>query len=66
MRRSGSSGRRPSAMALALNDGLTQQLPDMGESEPKRTYLVVIDDSPEARVALRFAARRANVAAAQG
>ena len=31
----------------------------MGESEPKRTYLVVIDDSPEARVALRFAARRA-------
>jgi nucleotide-binding universal stress UspA family protein len=32
---------------------------DMGESEPKRTYLVVIDDSPEARVALRFAARRA-------
>lgn len=25
----------------------------------KRTYLVVIDDSPEARVALRFAARRA-------
>ena len=31
----------------------------MGEGEPKRTYLVVIDDSPEARVALRFAARRA-------
>jgi nucleotide-binding universal stress UspA family protein len=30
----------------------------MGD-EPKRTYLVVIDDSPEARVALRFAARRA-------
>jgi nucleotide-binding universal stress UspA family protein len=30
----------------------------MGE-EQKRTYLVVIDDSPEARVALRFAARRA-------
>ena len=27
--------------------------------EPKRTYLVVVDDSPEARVALRFAARRA-------
>ena len=26
---------------------------------PKRTYLVVIDDSAEARVALRFAARRA-------
>ena len=28
-------------------------------AEPKRTYLVVIDDSAEARVALRFAARRA-------
>ena len=31
----------------------------MGDSELKRTYLVVIDDSAEARVALRFAARRA-------
>lgn len=31
----------------------------MGADEPKRTYLVVIDDSPEAAVALRFAARRA-------
>src|SRR5919199_4740587 len=30
----------------------------MGD-EAKRPYLVVIDDSPEARVALRFAARRA-------
>jgi nucleotide-binding universal stress UspA family protein len=29
------------------------------EQEPTRTYLVVIDDSAEARVALRFAARRA-------
>ena len=29
------------------------------EPEPTRTYLVVIDDSAEARVALRFAARRA-------
>ena len=28
-------------------------------AEPKRTYLVVIDDSAEARVALRFAALRA-------
>ena len=28
-------------------------------AEPKRTYLVVIDDSEEARIALRFAARRA-------
>ena len=32
----------------------------MGESELKRTYLVVVDDSAEARVALRFAARRAS------
>ena len=31
----------------------------MGADEAKRTYLVVIDDSEEARVALRFAARRA-------
>ena len=31
----------------------------MGADEPKRTYLVVIDDSEEARIALRFAARRA-------
>ena len=31
----------------------------MSGEEPKRTYLVVIDDSAEARVALRFAARRA-------
>jgi len=31
----------------------------MGATEPKRTYLVVIDDSPEAAIALRFAARRA-------
>ncbi|MGE5562684.1 MAG: universal stress protein [Bacillota bacterium] len=31
----------------------------MGAAEQKRTYLVVVDDSDEARVALRFAARRA-------
>ena len=31
----------------------------MGESDLRRTYLVVVDDSEEARVALRFAARRA-------
>ena len=31
----------------------------MGAGTPKRTYLVVVDDSEEARVALRFAARRA-------
>jgi nucleotide-binding universal stress UspA family protein len=31
----------------------------MGESELRRTYLVVVDDSAESRVALRFAARRA-------
>jgi nucleotide-binding universal stress UspA family protein len=43
---------------LALNAGLTQQLVRMS-NDPKRTYLVVVDDSAEARVALRFAARRA-------
>ena len=32
--------------------------PKMGD-DPKRIYLVVVDDSAEARVALRFAARRA-------
>ena len=31
----------------------------MGAEPVKRTYLVVVDDSAEARVALRFAARRA-------
>ena len=31
----------------------------MGDDKPKRTYLVVVDDSEESRVALRFAARRA-------
>ena len=31
----------------------------MGDGEAKRTYLVVVDDSAESRVALRFAARRA-------
>ena len=31
----------------------------MGAEDSKRTYLVVIDDSEEARAALRFAARRA-------
>jgi nucleotide-binding universal stress UspA family protein len=31
----------------------------MGAQDKHRTYLVVIDDSPEARVSLRFAARRA-------
>lgn len=46
-------------MPLALNPGLTQHLRPMGDVEPRRTYLVVIDDSSEARVALRFAARRA-------
>ena len=32
----------------------------MGAEQAKRTYLVVVDDSDEARVALRFAARRAS------
>jgi len=31
----------------------------VGDDKPKRTYLVVVDDSAESRVALRFAARRA-------
>src|SRR6476469_4373248 len=31
----------------------------MGDSQARRTYLVVVDDSAESRVALRFAARRA-------
>ena len=31
----------------------------MGDTDLKRTYLVVVDDSEESRVALRFAARRA-------
>ena len=31
----------------------------MGTEAAKRTYLVVVDDSPEAAIALRFAARRA-------
>src|SRR3954453_16244538 len=31
----------------------------MGAEPPRRTYLVVVDDSAESRVALRFAARRA-------
>ncbi|WP_310466896.1 universal stress protein [Sphingomonas sp.] len=31
----------------------------MGDAGQRRTYLVIIDDSDEARVALRFAARRA-------
>jgi nucleotide-binding universal stress UspA family protein len=31
----------------------------MADEDAKRTYLVVVDDSDEARVALRFAARRA-------
>lgn len=46
--------------ALALTAGLTQHSADMGAEQAKRTYLVVVDDSEEARVALRFAARRAS------
>jgi nucleotide-binding universal stress UspA family protein len=55
----GQGGDRSFALPLALNRRLTQQLVHMGAEEAKRTYLVVIDDSAEARVALRFAARRA-------
>ena len=43
---------------LAHRAAFKQPPAHMG-AEPKRTYLVVIDDSAEARVALRFAARRA-------
>lgn len=32
----------------------------MGAEQAKRTYLVVVDDSAEARMALRFAGRRAS------
>jgi nucleotide-binding universal stress UspA family protein len=46
--------------ALALEPRLTQHLRHMGAEQAKRTYLVVVDDSEEARVALRFAARRAS------
>jgi hypothetical protein len=46
--------------ALALKRGLTQQSERMGAEQAKRTYLVVVDDSDEARIALRFAARRAS------
>ncbi len=44
---------------LALGLALAQQSPAMAGGDHQRTYLVVIDDSDEARVALRFAARRA-------
>jgi nucleotide-binding universal stress UspA family protein len=47
-----------SGAPLALKRRLTQHLSAMGDDR-KRIYLVVVDDSPEARVALRFAARRA-------
>src|SRR3954454_13834878 len=46
---------RPACTCSAFNAALSR----MGEADPKRTYLVVVDDSDEARVALRFAARRA-------
>jgi nucleotide-binding universal stress UspA family protein len=38
---------------------LTQQSLFMGDDPHARIYLVIVDDSEEARVALRFAARRA-------
>src|SRR5207302_4517899 len=59
MRRFGSSESRtagPPACARGRFDAA--MFAQMGE-EAKRTYLVVVDDSAEARVALRFAARRA-------
>src|SRR6478672_8137202 len=60
MRRARSSLRRNPSVSLALHHALAQPRPGMGEMQPKRTYLVVVDDSDEARVALRFAARRAS------
>src|SRR5215213_7616627 len=59
MRRLRSSLRRNPSRTLAHKPSLTQPAEHMGADEPKRTYLVAIDDSAEARVALRFAARRA-------
>src|SRR5215218_11022832 len=59
MRRSGSRASPPANDAACAEPQINAALGAMGESEPKRTYLVVIDDSSEARVALRFAARRA-------
>ena len=49
----------PSESRLAKAAGLAQHFAVAGARPDKRTYLVVIDDSPEARVALQFAARRA-------
>src|SRR5687768_2052968 len=59
MRRSGSRARRLANDAACAEPRINAALGFMGDDEPKRTYLVVIDDSSEARVALRFAARRA-------
>ena len=58
-RRDEGEERQTTWLPLALNARLTQPPALMGADETIRTYLVVIDDSPEARVALRFAARRA-------
>ena len=49
----------PRALALAKLRALEQHFFMNGDPTGPRTYLVVIDDSPEARVALQFAARRA-------
>src|SRR3954453_2338152 len=49
-------GQNPAACTWARFNAASRR---MSEVEPKRTYLVVVDDSAEARVALRFAARRA-------
>ena len=63
-----SDGRHKRQSAMAGQGGLTSagDLPAQHFAQPcggaasdKRTYLVVIDDSAEARVALHFAARRA-------
>jgi nucleotide-binding universal stress UspA family protein len=47
------------ATPVANFSPLAQHIAVNGASAEKRIYLVVIDDSPEARIALQFAARRA-------
>jgi nucleotide-binding universal stress UspA family protein len=59
MRRAGSSPGPKVEPSLAWRRALPQHIPVMGADSKRRTYLVVVDDSAEARTALRFAARRA-------
>src|SRR6476646_4069135 len=57
MRRARSSLRRNPDFGACAKATFNAARADMGEI--RRTYLVVVDDSAESRVALRFAARRA-------